>query len=571
MSLQTRQQRERRALNIVWTAANDYHFLPEFLSFQQDGTPDIFLNAIIGLVHKHYDDEKIKTFVEEMDSSIFSRTFHDLFWIGLENAVVDREQDFVLNRLRKNHAKNFLYENKNLDVSMQRLMMRDDIAHTIKAAHCRNILGEKLALYNPWERKLYQALQKYSGQMETDEIISYTKEIFKRFFVFKFGMGENWTPLLKFSVKKSLAEILKKFLTVEHLKATQDGSKQFFDDEKNFGAANQDDAKNLFQQTLKKFRLSDKEKVERMFSASIFSPREVQNFEEEFCTDTHKKQNLFFASQRKDFGQRKANQDFFLQRRSIYQTTIRQMTRQIQNTLEAYRQPIPLPAKFGHTLAMSNLWKAAYLHDDKIFSEKIFVPHPKFSVTLLLDASYSRIDQQGSIATQAYILAKTFAQCGIALQILSYCSFAGYTILHLMKSFEMDDVQNVFDYMAYGWNRDGLAFRAIKIFLPKATHEHTPLLLVLSDARPSDDRDIAQDGVKLAQRYADDLAKEDTAKEIKNLRYRGVRVIGVIQSEVANAEEDAKKIFGRDFVRIDKIEKLAHVIAEKISLQIRTS
>ena len=50
---------ERRALNIIWTAAGDYSFTPAFTAFTQDGEPDFYMNSIIGYVHKWYDPDKI--------------------------------------------------------------------------------------------------------------------------------------------------------------------------------------------------------------------------------------------------------------------------------------------------------------------------------------------------------------------------------------------------------------------------------------------------------------------------------------------------------------------------------
>ena len=51
-------KRQRRALNIIWAAAEDYHYEPDFMAFQQNGLPDLYLNTILGLVRKQYDAPK---------------------------------------------------------------------------------------------------------------------------------------------------------------------------------------------------------------------------------------------------------------------------------------------------------------------------------------------------------------------------------------------------------------------------------------------------------------------------------------------------------------------------------
>ena len=54
---------------------------------------------------------------------------------------------------------------------MQRLMMRDDLVHALKAARCRAVLGQPPGLLNPWEKRLYDALA-FDGAMTTEDIIA---------------------------------------------------------------------------------------------------------------------------------------------------------------------------------------------------------------------------------------------------------------------------------------------------------------------------------------------------------------------------------------------------------------
>ena len=46
--------RQRRALNMVWTAAGEYGFMPDFLAFHRDGSPDLYLNSVIGFARRFY-------------------------------------------------------------------------------------------------------------------------------------------------------------------------------------------------------------------------------------------------------------------------------------------------------------------------------------------------------------------------------------------------------------------------------------------------------------------------------------------------------------------------------------
>ena len=51
---------QRRAINQVWTVCGDYGFEPQFLAMRSDGQPDLYMNCIIGLVHKWFGDDMPK-------------------------------------------------------------------------------------------------------------------------------------------------------------------------------------------------------------------------------------------------------------------------------------------------------------------------------------------------------------------------------------------------------------------------------------------------------------------------------------------------------------------------------
>ena len=49
--------RQRRAANLVWTACGDYDFQPPFLALRADGSPDRYMNLVIGLTRKWLGEE----------------------------------------------------------------------------------------------------------------------------------------------------------------------------------------------------------------------------------------------------------------------------------------------------------------------------------------------------------------------------------------------------------------------------------------------------------------------------------------------------------------------------------
>ena len=83
---------QRRAINLVWTACGDYQFEPQFLALKADGTPDFYMNCVIGLVRKWLGDEMPRRLFALWADDTRRSAFDDLAWLALENAQL---ADFV--------------------------------------------------------------------------------------------------------------------------------------------------------------------------------------------------------------------------------------------------------------------------------------------------------------------------------------------------------------------------------------------------------------------------------------------------------------------------------------------
>lgn len=82
---------QRRAINLVWTACGDYQFEPQFLALKADGTPDFYMNCVIGLVRKWLGDEMPRRLFALWADDTRRSAFDDLAWLALENAVYEKE------------------------------------------------------------------------------------------------------------------------------------------------------------------------------------------------------------------------------------------------------------------------------------------------------------------------------------------------------------------------------------------------------------------------------------------------------------------------------------------------
>ena len=93
---------QRRAMNIIWTASEEYDFQPDFMAFRLDGEPDFYMNSIIGYVRKWYDQDIMNRLYSSVQEGLFKETYDGLLWIALENCAFLRESRYrpVLKELR---------------------------------------------------------------------------------------------------------------------------------------------------------------------------------------------------------------------------------------------------------------------------------------------------------------------------------------------------------------------------------------------------------------------------------------------------------------------------------------
>ena len=553
-----REARRRRAMNIVWTAAGSYGFQPAFLAFHEDGTPDLYLNSIIGFAHRFYDEEKLAAYVGQLDQSVLSSVFEDILWLGIEQAVYKRELPNrpVLAGLRREHARHFLQDS--VDVSMQQLMMRSEIIQTLKAGRCREILGEPHGIRNPWDKKLYEALD-YPADLTTEKIIGRTDQILRRFFVFRFmaGRRRSWHIILGSRLQQWLRHWLRlegqaEFSIRRLPPAAGDG------EQGNAGG-------NLpgWGHEKQAARLAE---LAARYGKPLLTESVRAQFEAELCCGKHRQAHLYFACGR-ETDACQPNRAFWRENQRNYQFCRRRLRDSLRNCLLIYRQPLKIAGRQG-VFAPEKAWRGIFLQDPCVFGQYQEEDRADFAVTLLLDASESRRAQQGVVAAQTYAIATALADCRIPVQVYSFCSVQGVTVFCQLKSFGQSDGKGIFSYRAGGWNRDGLALLGVEKLIPK-DGSRQQLLMVLTDANPSDILDISL-GWGRSQRYMDKAAIEDTAEAVKKLRQRGVKLVALVNSVLASdgVELAARAIYGQQAVMVRSIDRLADAVAKLVMQQI---
>ncbi len=561
----------RRALNIIWTAAGEYDFEPDFMAFFQDGEPDFYLNSIIGYVHKWYDPKIMEKLYTLIDHTFLRETYDGLLWIALENCTYERESARrpVLRELRISCAKSFFREQQTK--SRQQWMAQNSLVNALQEAKWHMVLQEPSGLVNPWEKHLFQELQ-YDASMTSEDIFIRTTGIFRRYFHFReksYPLISNIRNFWKKQARKSLpSRIVRADKLLIGTSQSSHGGRISWQKSRETAHSNSTDL--LY--------------IENCFGAPLYSDQERSLIEQSLCTGSHQNCHLYFTDgQQKTsvqdplikktlqdaYLQFEKNKKYFQENRRIFRTQIHLLAGQIQNTLLVLSQPLDLPSRTGF-LCPSRVWRAVRLNDNRIFAETTEEKQADFSVDLMLDASASRLQSQEAIAAQGYVIAQSLRLCHIPVQVSSFLSLRGYTVLRLLSDYHSPDKDaSVFRYFSAGWNRDGLALRGISQLMNSSPAKNR-LLILLTDASPNDDRRIPSDrkqGILLSQDYSGEAAVKDTAAEVRSLRRSGIQVMAVLNSEDGSTEA-ARKIYGDDFVRIERIDQFSSAVGTLLQDQI---
>ena len=510
----------KRACNFIWAAAENYELEPLFLAFASNGTADMYLNLIIGLTYKWYDQEKIDDFFNQLGGKD-RELYEGLLWIGLENALYQKERKIrsVMEELRREYALDNLNRYRNYKEYAR--------IEQIRNAHCREILGQPSELTTEEEELLHAFY--YTEEMTTDEILEQTRENLWKYF--------SYRPS-KAAKKKGvyfLQKVAGAFHSVGKVSATYVRAKHYED--KDVGSEEKTGVIERSKHYLVQFSLKNdpgeaRIYVEACFGKNMYPQTEQERIEREICVDKHKNCHVLFTRgrsgwkekqksetklkelseierkrerqeilefQKESAQQYEKNKQYYEKNRAIYRNSIRKLTEKLRICLETQDETFPEMATHGK-INPREVWKAVYLDNPRVFERKEEVEIPGFSVDMLIDASSSRKQMQEQIA---------------ALRA------AGY--------------------------------------LMEASKKAKRILLVLTDANPMDDQNIGEGAFYTNKEYTDQPAIEDTAREVQRLKQKGIQVIGIFMGS-AKSREAAREIFDRELVQIQNINDFAGAV-----------
>ena len=511
---------KRRADNIIWNGAKDYSFVPDFRAYNSSGEVDLYWNIIFGSARRHYEYEKLEKLFSMLDKYKNAALYETIFWNALEPVLFQTELQGrpVLERMRP----------------------------------------------APVETEL-----KLNAEMTTDEIVDTAKQ----FFLEHYGLYGDGKIRLKYRLphlkRLSVDSFLQRGRVFDHEPGYYHGEARSWDGDFSLSTK-------LNESELRAF-------LETKFGKSIYSMDRLVRIEKLLCTGNHKFTHLFYT--RGEIGelhgiystfemhQRKRQAELIANNRSYYQKNllhnrllISKLSTSIMNSILLHMQPAPIKANYGVVNPVL-AWRAAKLHDEKIFTRTENENAGDISVDILLDASHSQVSRAEKISSQAYIISEALSRCRVPCRVMSFCSMSGFTIMRLFNEYSSVDNSSIFDYYTEGCNRDGLAIRAAGYLMSGTSYAHK-MLIVLSDVKPLDVAKIRKDERDVGVSYDEMRALKDTAHEVRRLRAEGISVICVF----TGTDEDlpsAKIVYGQDFVRIRDFSLFADTVGKLIIDQMK--
>ena len=559
----------RRAVNQIWNAAQDYGFIPDFKAYDKDGKAELYWNFIIGAVRRHYDYSKIAAVFSSFQQYEESDIFEGLLWLGLENAVYQKELPDrpVLKMLREDYARRYLavYGSPPDDYRLLECM---------SAAHFQRVIGLEPKL-NSIDQKLLDELE-FPAEMDTDQLVRKAKELFAQWFQIttEEKRRERSMSFHLFSGhgKKKMKARLRRFGIGlgDHPSHAYCGDEELLRRE-------DEPLTHLSAAQLRAF-------MAFKYGASIYSEKEIADLERKLCVDHHRFchlhftkgvaekgniQNAFEALRREqEEKQVERNRAYYRNHLSENHTSIDRLASRIRNSVLLYLQPTMIRSDSG-LLDGGRIWRGEVLQDEKVFLRSEQGNMGDLSVDLLLDASTSQSNRQERVSTQAYIIAQALTQCAIPCRVMSFCSMTGYTILRIFRDYnETRENGRIFEYVSNGCNRDGLAIRAAHELMLGSPYDHK-ILILLSDVKPHDALRMFSDDSAEFIPYEQETGIRDTAAEVRRARADGIAVICVFTGDDADLP-NAKLVYNKDFSRIPSVDKLADTVGSLLQDQIRS-
>ena len=556
----------RRGENQVWNGSGNYAVKPDYLAFDPNGDPELYWNTVTGAAARRYDFTRFQPLLHAFQQQPQGDAYAEVFFLALESAVYVWELPHrpVLASLRYGYARALL---ERTPATEPRTLP------SLRRAWCGQVLG-LAAPEDDWQRGFLDALTLPPETTEPQLIEAVETALYRYMNRPRRAVTDRqWAAFAGRSL----------------LRRGKSGGLVRPNALRGFARTPAAGSGQLARPGLLAFlRGVTPEPVLRRdvtdcFGVSMLTPAELAQAERELCTGPHQNCRLHFtrgepsktarsgdaAWDAQSFQkQREKNRAYYNDHLVQNRLVISQLTQKLQNTLLLRSDTDQSRSRAG-ALRSDIVWRAAALDDARVFT-RTSQEHPGgLSVDILLDGSASQNQQQEKLSTQAYILSESLTRCGIPVRVTAFCSVSGCTVLRVLWDYGQRSGDGVFDYVAAGWNRDGLALRAMNWLLRRQPLGDRSLLLVLSDASPNDDQPIPLPGLPVGGHgYTGERGIADTAAEAARLRLQGVTPVCIFTGTDREVPA-ARRIYGAAMTRIPSVGWFADAVTKLLQSQLR--
>ncbi|WP_108831605.1 hypothetical protein [Aedoeadaptatus coli] len=546
---------KNRIDNLQWAGAENYGFSPVLYGEDLAGNPDFYLNLILGLAAKYFGADTLERLFSSWSGQM-QREKYDLFALYLlEEWVYGREVDErpVLSDLRIDFARRFLDDAH--DLRRRTLALRVPLFYAMEMKRTHDILGRPYKKLNKKEAAIYDALR-LPEDTTAENLVARVPDLFARYLHYREHTRRlpPWLPAIHlFSIPGYISIERSNVPAMFHREGEGGDMPVVF----NF---------------LRRMKKDREEEIEKTFGKNLFSDEKSLALNRAICTEGHRKSRIYFT-RGIDEKDKSADQDLnartvrrhlmkFQENKNSYNRAISDLTRAFKLKLASVTTLDGEVARRGKLISR-RAFRAEISNRAAIFERKNMHPGPSFRVDLILDASASLLAIESTIAIEAYILSKSLENNGIQNRILCYQTVEDTTVITILKDYDDDaDMKKIFRYKSMGWNRDGLFFKAYPVLLDTKAPQ---LSIVLTDANPCDFHPLTGKGLRLNKSYFEGPALDDTARYLDALARKNVKILALLNSDHV---DNAEKLYRHRFVKIQKIEQIAHVAGKWIQKEL---
>lgn len=566
--MEIRNMQQKRACNMVWTAAGRYDFEPQYLFFQEDDEPSLYLNTLEGLGYSCLKEDAVLSLLKGIEIGREPDTFRCYVQLILERVIFLRVKDDrpALEELRREYALRHIGELRPPE------RYQELSEHRQVLLHCYRIAGKNLRVFTKKELQIadeMDALAVENARTKDDEALAAgIKEFLWKEFYYHFRKARESEQTAFVGAGLLMVLLGRLFHTEFRLKQKQDENRVQT-------GAGKGQLKVLWRRLLNRTTAEeDQQFVRQIFGECLFDEPMMEKLEGEYCTGYHTHCHLWYAgtqslSEKNGSGkeisdireQLERNLAYYRKNRRYFERCILTITDQLKSALETQQEPDIVHSLQGH-LDAGAVYRIRAMHDLSVFRREVTEIAPEVSVDLVLDASSSRTQEQESLAAQAYVITRSLMNLQIPVQVVSFRSQRSYTILQRLKSYESTDhADGIFQFFTAGNNRDGLALRALQpLMTEKEEKQKTRIILVLTDAVVLDLQKAYVPGMfSKGQEYGDQLAVEDTRDTLQQLKKQGIHVAAIFKGG-SYALKDLQTIYGSSYVRIREIRQLPDAV-----------